>query len=146
MIDNTPENSIQKRMDVNKELLIEQLKKTPIIQIACEKSGVGRATYYRWRKEDEQFAKLTDEALAEGSLLVNDMAESQLLSAIRDKNLGAIVFWLKNHHPTYATKIEVTARLKNNDEKLTPDQEALVQKALEMASLIPAKITESEDK
>ena len=61
-------------------------------QIASEKSGVGRATYYRWRKDDKEFAKSTDEALLEGSLLVNDMAESKLISAIRDQSLGAIVF------------------------------------------------------
>lgn len=138
--------TIEIRQTKDKELLLEQLRKTPIVQVACQKVDVGRASYYRWRKEDKEFARMADDALAEGNLLVNDMAESQLLSSIRDKNLGAIVFWLKNHHPTYATKIEVTARLKNNDEKLTPDQEALVQKALEMASLIPAKITESKDK
>lgn len=130
-------NSIEKRQNQNKQSLIDQLKRTPIIQIACEKAGVGRATYYRWRKEDEQFAKDADDALEEGSSLINDMAESQLLSAIRDKNLGAIIFWLKHHHSSYATKVEVTARLKADNETLTPEQEALVTKALKLAGLIP---------
>lgn len=120
-----------------KELLLEQLKKTPIIQIACEKSGIGRATFYRWKKEDEKFALKADEALIEGSALVNDIAESQLMSAIKDKNLTAIIFWLKNHHPSYATKVEVTARLKAENEILTPEQEALVTRALKLASLLP---------
>ncbi len=137
MTDNTPETSIQKRMDINKELLIDQLKKTPIVQIACEKTGVGRATYYRWRKEDSEFAGLADEAIAEGNELVNDMAESQLMAAIRDGNLGGIIFWLKHHHPRYATRVEVTAKLKHDDETLTPDQEALVMKALKLAALLP---------
>lgn len=128
---------IQKRIDSNKEILLEQLKKTPIVQVACEKVGVGRATYYRWRKDDTDFAKEADEALQEGSLLVNDMAESQLMSAIRDKNLTAIIFWLRNHHSSYATKVEVTARLKRDDEQLTPEQEALVTKALKLSSFIP---------
>ncbi len=125
------------KTDKNKEALIEQLKKTPIIQVSCEKVGIGRATYYRWKQEDQDFAVRTDEALAEGSALVNDIAESQLMSAIRDKNLTAIIFWLKHHHPTYATKVEVTARLKADNEVLTPEQEALVTKALKLASLIP---------
>lgn len=137
MTDNTPETSIQKRMDANKELLIEQLKKTPIVQIACEKTGVGRATYYRWRKEDEEFTKAADEAINEGNELVNDMAESQLMAAIRDGNLGGIIFWLKHHHPRYATRVEVTAKLKHDDETLTPEQEALVMKALKLAALLP---------
>ena len=120
-----------------KELLIEQLKKTPIIQVACEKTGVGRATYYRWKKDDEEFSTKADEALSEGSSLVNDIAESQLMSAIKDKNLTAIIFWLKHHHPAYATKVEVNARLRADNETLTPEQGALVTRALKLASLLP---------
>src|SRR5258708_1612843 len=107
------------RQEDKKELLIEQLKKIPIIQVACEKIGVGRATFYRWRKQDSEFSKATDEAISTGELLVNDMAESQLLSAIKDKNLTAIIFWLKHHHAKYATRVEVTARLKQVPEQLT---------------------------
>jgi len=130
-----------------KELLIEQLKKTPIIQIACEKTGVGRATYYRWKNDDIEFSQKAGDALAEGSSLVSDIAESQLMSAIKDKNLTAIIFWLKHHHPAYATKVEVNARLRADNEILTPEQEALVTKALKLASLLPdVKETEEETK
>ena len=131
------QTTIQKRIDKNQELLLEQLKKTPIVQVACEKVGIGRATYYRWRKENEIFAEQADISIAEGSLLVNDMAESQLMAAIRDKNLTAIIFWLKHHHPHYATKVEVNARLKVDNEALTPEQEALVTRALKLAALLP---------
>lgn len=132
------------KTDKNKELLIDQLKKTPIVQVSCEKVGIGRATFYRWKQEDQDFATRADEALVEGSSLVNDVAESQLMSAIRDKNLTAIIFWLKHHHPNYATKVEVTARLKADNEVLTPEQEALVTKALKLAALIPE--TKEEEK
>lgn len=130
------------KTDKNKQLLIKQLKKTPIIQIACEKINIGRATFYRWKKDDENFSTQVDEALLHGNELVNDMAESQLMSAIRDKNLTAIIFWLKNHHQSYATKIEVTAKLKHDDEQLTPEQEALVMKALKLASVLPENLPE----
>ena len=123
----------------DKQVLLSQLRKTPVVQVACEKTNIGRASYYRWRKDDLDFAKLADEALSEGSSLVNDMAESQLVSAIKDKNITAIIFWLKHHHPTYATKVEVTARLKQ-DEALTPEQEELVMKALKLASVLPANL------
>ena len=136
--------TIQNRQSKSKLAILEQLKKVPIVQVACEKSGVGRATYYRWRQEDEQFTKEADRALMAGSLLVNDMAESQLMSAIRDKNLTAIIFWLKHHHAKYATRVEVTAQLKNMDEKLSSEQEALVTKALQLASLIPTDKVETE--
>jgi len=72
------------------------------------------------------------------------MAKSQLMAAIRDGNLGGIIFWLKHHHPLYATRVEVTARLKHDDENLTPEQEALVTKALKLAALIPATTNEVE--
>jgi hypothetical protein len=138
-------SAVDKRQTKNKELLLEQLKKRPIVQFACEKSGIGRATYYRWRKEDPEFTEKADQALLEGSLLVNDMAESQLMSAIRDKNLTAIIFWLKNHHPNYATKVEVTAKLKADSESLTPEQEALVTKALQLAALVPSVKEETKE-
>lgn len=138
------DNSIEKRQSKNKELLLDQLKKTPVVQIACEKAGVGRATYYRWRKEDADFAQQSDQALLDGSLLVNDMAESQLMSAIKDKNMTAIIFWLKHHHPAYATKVEVTTTTKDKEIYLTDEQKELLNKALEMAALVPASTQNNE--
>lgn len=119
----------------NKELLIEQIRKTPIIQVACEKTGIGRATYYRWRKEDESFRDKSDEALAEGIHLINDMAESQLISAIRDKHMTAIIFWLKNRHKDYKTRVEVST-VKEDDGTLTPDQQELLTIALTRGHLL----------
>lgn len=131
-------NSIIKRQKSQKEELLAKLKETPVVEVACRKIGIARATFYRWKINDEKFAKEADLALEAGSALVNDMAESQLLTAIKEQNMTAIIFWLKHHHPTYATKVEVTAQLKNQNETLTPEQEALVTKALQLASLIPA--------
>ncbi len=126
--------AIQKRQEQEKELLLEQLKKTPIVQIACEKVGTGRTTYYRWRKEDNEFRKEADSALREGKSLVNDMAESQLLGAIRDGNMTAIIFWLKHHHGEYANRVEVTAKLAEQD-PLNPEQESLIREAIRLAAL-----------
>lgn len=135
----TPPSTVEARQERNKELLIEQLRKTPIVQIATEKVGVSRATYYRWRKEDEAFAKDADQALEDGRLLMNDMAESQLLSAIRDQNMTAIIFWLKNRHPAYAPRLQVTAKAEH-DEPLTPEQEEAIREALRHASLLPSPL------
>lgn len=131
-------NLITKRQSIQKKDLLEKLKETPVVEVACRKIGIARATYYRWRINDEKFAKEAELALEAGSALVNDMAESQLLTAIKEQNMTAIIYWLNHHHPAYATKIEVTANLKNQNETLTPEQEALVTKALQLASLIPA--------
>ena len=129
-------STISKRQSKEKGLLLEQLKKTPIVQLAVEKTGVGRATYYRWRGNDPKFAEAADTAIEDGNKLINDMAESQLMSAIHDKNMTAITYWLNHHHSSYATKIELDTRLKIDKEDLTPEQEMLVNNALKLAGLI----------
>ncbi len=136
--------TVRDRIKSEQDLLLEQLKKTPIVQIACEKINVGRSTYYRWRKEDAEFTQQSDQALLDGSLLVNDMAESQLLSAIRDKNMTAIIFWLKHHHPAYLTRVEITSGDKE-DGKLTDEQEISVKKALVLAGIIKAEIKKQDE-
>jgi len=125
---------LQDRTAQNRQLMLEQLKKTPVVQICCEKLSVSRSTYYRWREDSPDFAKQADQALAEGVALVNDMAESQLLSAIRDRNISAIFYWLNHRHSAYSNKLEVSTKVK--DESLTPAQQELIQQALEHAALI----------
>ena len=125
------------RQQKQKELILSHLQKTPIVQLVCEKSGVGRATYYRWRKDDADFRKSTDEALHEGKTLMNDMAESQLLSAIKDKNMTAIIFWLKHHHGDYTTRVKVSGSITTKDEPLNEEQEQLLKQALLFTNINP---------
>lgn len=128
---------ITRRQNSQKIELLTRLRETPVIEVACRKVGIARATFYRWKEKDDVFSKEVDTAILEGSALINDIAESQLLTAIKDQNMTAIIFWLKHHHASYATKVEVTAQMKNLNETLTADQEALVTRALQLASLIP---------
>ncbi|OGY35240.1 MAG: hypothetical protein A3D99_01035 [Candidatus Andersenbacteria bacterium RIFCSPHIGHO2_12_FULL_45_11] len=125
---------IVEKQHKKKELLLEQLKKIPIVQLACERSDIGRATFYRWKKEDAEFATAVNEALTTGNSLVNDMAESKLISAIKDQNMTGILFWLKHHHPAYATRVELAMK-QPISEQLTPEQEQIIQQALQLASL-----------
>ncbi len=117
-----------------KEALLEQLRKTPIIQIACEKLNISRMSFYRWKQEDPEFAKKIDEALLDGQLLVNDLAESQLISAIKDRNMAAVMAWLKHHHPSYTTRVQIEGTV-NTIQELSPEQKELVRRALELADL-----------
>ena len=125
---------LQDRTAINRQLMLEQLQKTPVVQVCCEKLSIARSTYYRWRDEDPEFAKQADTALAEGVALINDLTESQLLSAIRDRNISAIFYWLNHRHSAYSNKLEVTAKIK--DESLTTEQQELIKQALEHAALI----------
>jgi transposase-like protein len=118
------------------QAIIEQLKKNPIVQVACDRSGLPRSTLYRWKKQFKKFGKEVDEAIMQGKYLVNDMAESQLMSAIKDGNITACIYWLKNNHKDYATRVELHGRIKTETEGLTPEQEKNILKALELSSLI----------
>ncbi len=118
----------QARIKKQKELMLEQLKKNPIVQVACEKTQVPRATHYRWCKEDKEYAQRVELAVIEGIALCNDYTESTLLSAIQSGDIGAAKFWLRSNHPRYRNKIEVTGNFTTTE--LTPEQQALIEKAL----------------
>lgn len=133
------QQTIQIRQGLEKEALLQQLKKIPIVQVACEKAGVSRATYYRWRKDDEDFRKESNTALREGKELMNDLAESQLLTLIKNGHATSIFYWLNHNHKSYTNKLQVTAKLQR-DEKLTPDEEEAVMRAISMAKLLPSSI------
>ena len=123
----------QARIKKEKDLFLEQLKRTPVVQVVAEKLGIGRSTFYNWKKGDEEFTKKVEEAIIDGIFLVNDLAESQLISSVKDKDMRAISMWLKANHPRYGNKLEISTAVKD-DGSLTPEQEAVVRKALSMAS------------
>jgi predicted DNA binding protein len=113
---------------------LEELRKIPIIQVACEKTGISRNSIYRWKRKDEKFSQKMEQALIDGEAFVNDMSESQLLSMIKEGEWPAISFWLRHRNPKFKDKMEITAKIV--DEKLTPEQEEVVRKALELGSII----------
>ncbi len=114
---------------------LDELRKVPIVQVACEKTGLSRNSVYRWRNEDAEFRKAMEEAIAEGEELVNDMSEGQLLTLIKEKNWSAISFWLRKRNPKFKDRIEVEVAPKQ--EELTPEQEETVREALRLASMDP---------
>ena len=126
----------------SKELFLEQLKQTPIVEVACQKTGMARATYYYLRNTDPKFAEVADLALAEGKMLINDLGESQLISGMKSGNMTAIIFWLKNNHLSYKQKSFQSgfAVAEDNDENmylevfgmLKPETERLIQPYLEI--------------
>lgn len=114
--------------------IIEQLKKNPIIQLACEKYNLPRATFYRWKKQFKKFGEEVDIAIAQGRYLVNDMAESQLMNAIKDGNITACIYWLKSNSPNYSTKIEVNANHRVVDGTISKEQEEIIKQAIRLIS------------
>lgn len=84
-----------------KRRVIKELVQVPIIQLACKRAGVSRATYYRWLNEDSKFALECDEALEKGIQSINDLAESKLIHRVNEGDMRAISFWLSNNKENY---------------------------------------------
>ena len=129
----------QQRIDKQKQLLLEQLKKTPVIEIACQKLGIGRTTFYRWQREDELFNEECYVALEQGTNLINDLAESKLIGQIQDGEFAAIRFWLQNHKNVYGNKLQISA---GKSGELTDAEQEILKQSFELAGHIDASQTD----
>jgi len=123
-----------------KKELLEQLQKTPVIEIAVAKTGIGRTTFYDWRRDDADFAKAVDDALRSGKELVSDVAEGNLISKIKQGHFQSLVFWLRSHRDEYSNRIEISSQLKHVREELTKEEASLIMKSLEMAGFSAEEI------
>lgn len=81
--------------------LLEELERTPLIQTACEKIGISRNTFYRWINEDEELFEQANHALSLGMGLVNDVALSNVLSGIKNKDTKYTIYWLSHKHQDF---------------------------------------------
>ena len=111
-----------------KTKFLEELTKVPIIQVACEKVGISRQTFYRWKNQSKKFSLDVNKAMEEGVNFVNDMSETQLLNPIKDKEFKAISFWLRNRSANYREKVEVTNM--SQAKELTSEQKSVIKNAL----------------
>jgi ACT domain-containing protein len=126
---------MSRNQNTDKKALLTQLEKTPIVEAACKKVGLPRSTYYRWRKDDEEFAAKCDETIELSVGRINDLAESQLINAIKEQNMTAITFWLKHHHHGYRNRVEVDAHVETLRQELSPEQVEMVTNALRLAGI-----------
>ena len=124
---------IEMRQKNDKEALVEAFREMPIIQVACKRTGISRATYYRWRKEDKNFRKQCEDAMNQGFEYINDLSEAQIINLIKEKKLPAITLWLKNHHPQYGSKTKTYIPIATNEE-LTPEEQKIIMNALNLVS------------
>lgn len=122
-----------KKIKLQKQFF-EELRKVPIVQVACEKTGLSRNSVYRWKKEDSEFSKNMDQAISDGVAFVNDMSESQLLTMIKEKNWSAISFWLRHRNDNYKNKIDISGSIETINE-LSIEQKELVNQALKLAGV-----------
>ena len=137
----TESKKIRERISTEKRLFIEQLSKTPVISVVCERVQVSRATYYRWLTKDKKFQGDIQKALENGTDIVNDMAVSALISGIAEKNLGAVKFWLSNRCKEFSPKLEIsTNQEKQKVQTLTKEQQELIKNAVALSAPVEEEV------
>jgi hypothetical protein len=111
--------------------VLEHLRSVPIIEVACKKANIARATYYRWRNEDPDFLRESEDALEDGIALINDMTESQLIGLIKEKKFQAVQFWLRHNHSRFLLKEKEHSLMKpRRDTPLSKEQTKVLRGAL----------------
>ena len=126
--------TIFKRQQKEKQLIIENLKRLPVIEAACAKSGVSRATFYRWKEQDLEFTEAAEKAQEEGDALIADMAISKIIKGINEDNLTAAMYWLNHRDSRFSSKVEISTNTKMQ-EALSPEQQVAVKEALVLTGL-----------
>ena len=83
---------MNKSRHIKKEAILQALENSlGVVTVACKKTDTPRSTYYKWLKEDEEFAQ----AVKEIENVALDFAESQLHTQIKDGSTSATIFYLK---------------------------------------------------
>lgn len=111
-------SATEARIRAQKSQLLELLTKIPIIQVAVKRAGISRATFYRWRDEDADFAVQVAAALREGATSINELAQSKLIEEVSRGNMTALIFWLKSRDPLFSDRRTVI----NEHQFRTPDR------------------------
>tara|TARA_R100000655_G_scaffold48576_1_gene86003 strand:- start:795 stop:1145 length:351 start_codon:yes stop_codon:yes gene_type:complete len=83
---------MDKSRHIKKESILSALESSlGVVTTACKKTGIPRSTFYKWMKEDSEFAdKVKD--IENVSL---DFAESKLFEQMSENNTSATIFYLK---------------------------------------------------
>jgi len=97
--------TVDARIAKEKEKFLEILEKNPVLQVVFERSGTSKATFYRWKSEDPEFAEKVDETKSEGIDFINDIAKATIIALIKDKNVGATKFWLLHNDKNYKKQL-----------------------------------------
>ena len=83
---------MDKSRHIKKETILKALENSlGVVTVACKQADIPRSTYYKWLKEDEQFAQ----AVKEIENIALDFAESQLHTQMKDGSTSATIFYLK---------------------------------------------------
>ena len=117
---------MDKSRHIKKEAILQALENSlGVVTIACKQANIPRSTYYKWLKEDIEFAKQVKEI----ENIALDFAESQLHNQIKDGSTSATIFYLKTKGKKrgYVEKSELDLTSGNEPVKLRINIDGLEQ-------------------
>src|SRR3989344_513676 len=126
--------TIERRQGKMRQALLDQLERTPIIELACDKVGVSRTTFYRWIHASKTFAAAVEKSLTVGREFINDLAESQVITLVRQGEIKALRLWLQHNSARYANKLELSGTIDTKELPMTKAEKALRLQALKYSS------------
>jgi len=103
-----------------KEKLLKEIEKSGNVYLSCMKTGIDKATFYRWKKDDKQFNKKATEAVKRGRENNCELAEHALMLNVKEKKMDAIKYVLSHQSKIYkpkARKVIIEHSNTNNSEK-----------------------------
>jgi hypothetical protein len=89
-----------KKQQISQKVL-DELSELPNVSLICKKLNISRQTFYRWKKEDPDFADEIENSLTCGIESISDLAESKLIENIKGGKQRAIEYWLGNNKKAY---------------------------------------------
>tara|TARA_R100000742_G_C4279508_1_gene104273 strand:- start:1623 stop:1982 length:360 start_codon:yes stop_codon:yes gene_type:complete len=83
---------MDKSRHIKKESVLKALEQSlGVVNMACKKADIPRSTFYKWMKEDDDFAQKVQDI----DNIALDFVESQLHRQIADNSTTATIFYLK---------------------------------------------------
>jgi len=87
-----------------KKELLDEILKFGNVYLSCLKIGVDRATYYRWKKTDDEFKGKACEAERMGRENICDVASHALMQNVKNRDQRAIEYVLNHNSEKYKQK------------------------------------------
>ncbi len=96
-----------------KAKILQSLRETGIISIACNQAGISRNTFYRWIKDDYDFYNEANLAVDEGNYHIDDLARSKVFELIKNGYWPAVKYRLEHAKSFESQKFDYIFKAKN---------------------------------
>lgn len=102
------DTTTSKRIARDKEQVLKELEQNPTPSAVAQKVGISHSTYYRWLKDDFEFAEKAHAAIEVGMNRYTDLAVAKMGQKISEGDMRALTYWLSHNHPKFRNQPTLT--------------------------------------